>query len=146
MSGDEEGREAALASGEPERERDMGLAGSAIAEGDEVLAASDILAAGKLQHEHLVEAGDGGEIECLEVLDRRKPCLAVEKLKLDEAQQVTDMVDAIAGGLARDLLVSAQDGWQFQPAFARSCNNLRCFLGDSAMTISTTLADIRFIN
>ena len=146
MSGEEERSEAALASGKPKRQRDMGLASPAVAQRDDILAASDILAAGEFQHEHLVEAGDGGEIECLEVLDRRKPCLAVEKLKLDEAQQVTDMVDAIAGGLARDLLVSAQDGWQFQPAFARSCNNLRCFLGDSAMTISTTLADIRFIN
>jgi hypothetical protein len=102
----------------------MGLAGPAVAEGDDVLAASDVLAAGEFQRQHFVEAGDGGEVECLEALDRREPgladaplddaALAVEKLKFDEAEQVTDMVDAIAGGLARDLLMFAQDGRQLQ--------------------------------
>jgi len=124
VGGEEEGREAPLASGEPERQRHMGLAGSAVAECDDILAAGDILAADEFQRQHPVEAGDGGKIESVEALDRGElsfadaplgdAALAVEKLELDEAEQVADVVDAVAGGLARDLLVFAQDRRQFE--------------------------------
>lgn len=49
------GGEALLAGGQAKGERDMGLAGSRVAERDDVLAAQDERAAGKLQHQHLVE-------------------------------------------------------------------------------------------
>ena len=48
--------EALLAGGKAKRERDMGLAGAAVAERDDVLAAQDELAAGEFEHQHLVEA------------------------------------------------------------------------------------------
>jgi hypothetical protein len=68
MSGDEEGREAALARGESERRRGVSLAGPAVAESDDVLMAGDVFAASELQRQHLVETGDGGEVESVEEL------------------------------------------------------------------------------
>jgi hypothetical protein len=51
----------------------MGFAGAAVAQRDDVLAPQDIFAARQLQHEHLVERGDGGELEGIQALGRREP-------------------------------------------------------------------------
>ena len=48
--GGEADREALLASGQSEPQRDVSLAGAAVAERDNVLAAGDVLRAGQLQH------------------------------------------------------------------------------------------------
>lgn len=102
----------------------MGLAGAAVAQRDDVLAAQDIFAAGELEDEHLVEPGDSGEVERIEALHRREPrrpdtplhraALAVDQLQFDQPQQVAGMVDAIAGALAGNLVIFAQDRRQLQ--------------------------------
>ena len=69
--GDEADREALLAGRQAETEGDVGLAGAAVAERDEVLAALDVLAAGQLQDQRLVERGDDLEVEAIEALDPR---------------------------------------------------------------------------
>ena len=94
----------------------MGLAGAAVAQCDDVLAAQDVLAAGEFQHEYLVEAGDRGEVERVEALHRREPgrsdaplhraALTVDQLELDQPQQVSWMIDAFAGALSGDLSYS----------------------------------------
>ena len=61
--GDEADREALLAGRQAETEGDVGLAGPTVAERDEVLAALDVLAAGELQDQRLVERGDDLEVE-----------------------------------------------------------------------------------
>ena len=62
--GDEADREALLAGRQTaETEGDVGLAGPTVAERDEVLAALDVLAAGQLQDQRLVERGDDLEVE-----------------------------------------------------------------------------------
>ena len=86
--------EALLAGGQPEAQGDMGLAGAARPEGDDVLAPLDPFAAGQFQHLHLVEAGDRLEVEAVEAFDRREPCgldpaldhppLAVDQLQLHQ--------------------------------------------------------------
>ena len=67
--GDEADREALLAGRQAETEGDVGLAGPTVAERDEVLAALDVLAAGQLQDQRLVERGDDLEVEAVEALD-----------------------------------------------------------------------------
>ena len=81
-------------------------------------------AAGELQHQHLVQARDRGEVEAVEALDRREPGLAdaplgdaplaVEELELGEPQQVTGVVDAVPGALAGDLVVLPEHGRQLE--------------------------------
>ena len=95
----------------------MGLARATVAQNNDVLAAQDILAAGEFEDEHLVERGDGGEVERVEALHRREPrrtdapfdraALAVDEFELDQPQQITRMIDAIAGAFACDLVVLA---------------------------------------
>ena len=48
------------------------LTGAGIAERDNVLPTQDELAAGQFEHQHLVEARDGGEVEGVEALHRRE--------------------------------------------------------------------------
>ena len=122
-SGERNG-EALLAGGQPQGQGDMGLAGAAVAECDDVLPAQDELAAPQLQHQHLVEARDGGEVEGVEALHCREPggtdtalddaALAVEEFQLQQAEQVAGMIDAALSALARHLVVFAQDRRQFQ--------------------------------
>src|ERR1035437_6601701 len=96
--GGEADREALLAGCQPEPQRDVGLAGAAVAERDDILAAGDVLRAGQLQHQGLVERGDGGEVEAVEALDRWElrlldpaldgPPFPLDHLQLGQTQQV----------------------------------------------------------
>ena len=70
--GDEGDGYALLAGGEPQAECDMGLSGAGWAERDDVLPALDPFAAGQLQHHHLVQTGDGLEVEAVEAFDGRE--------------------------------------------------------------------------
>jgi hypothetical protein len=101
---------ALLAGGQPEAQADMGLAGSAGPEGDDVLAPLDPFAAGQFQHLHLVELGDRLEVEAVEALGGRElrgldasldhPPLAVDQFQFDQAGQELDMVQPFGGALA----------------------------------------------
>jgi len=102
----------------------MALAGAAVAERDDVLPAQDELAAAEVQHQHLVEARDGGEVEGVEALHRREPggtdaalddaTLAVDQFQFHQAQQVAGMVDPDLRAPARHLVVLTQDRRQLQ--------------------------------
>ena len=93
---------ALLAGGEPWRKRDMGLAGSAVAEQQHVLSAGEELAPRQLQHHGLVERRHGEEVEAVQALGRGELRLsyaafggatfAVEQLELGHAQQVAWIV------------------------------------------------------
>ena len=82
-------------------------------------------AACQFQHEHLVEAGNGGEVERVETLHRREaggsnppldgPALTVDELELDQPEQVARVVHALAGAFARHLVIFPQHGRQLQP-------------------------------
>ena len=50
----------------------MSLAGAAVADRDDVLPARDVLRAGQLQHQGLVERGDGGESKLVETPEPRE--------------------------------------------------------------------------
>ena len=85
-----------LACGETEGQRDVGLAGSAVAEQQYVLAAREELAPRQFQHHRLVERRHGEEVEAVEAFgdgELRLPdaslggaAFAVEQLQLGHAE------------------------------------------------------------
>ena len=119
-SGGEADGEALLAGGEAEGESDVGFADAAWAWQDHVLMAGDVLAAGELQHQHLVERGDRLEVEAFELFDDGEPglldapfdqaALAVDQLQLHQTGQELDMIQALGRALARQFLVFPQEG------------------------------------
>ena len=102
----------------------MGLAGAAVAERDDVLAALDIFTARQLHDQHLVERWDGLEVEAVEAFDGGEPGLpdppldhpafAVDQFQFSEADEMAHMVGALGGALAGQLVVLAQKGRQLQ--------------------------------
>ena len=102
----------------------MRLAGAAVADGDDVLAAGDVFRAGKFQHQGLVERRQGQEVEAVEAFDRREPGLLdppldhppfpLDQLQFGKTQQVTGVVDALGGALPGELVMLAQEGWQLE--------------------------------
>jgi hypothetical protein len=122
--GGEADGEALLAGGQPEPEGDMGLARPAVAEGDHVLPPLDILPAGELQHQQLVQRRDRGEVEAVQALDRREarladapldqPPLAIQQLELGKAKQVARVVHPLRRALPGQLVVLAQEGRQLE--------------------------------
>ena len=141
-SGGEANGETLLAGGQPEPQRDVGLAGAAVAERDDVLAAGYILRAGQFQHQGLVERWDGGEVEAVETLHCWEPGLLdpaldgppfpVDHLKLGQAQQVARVIDTFGGALARQLVVLTQEGWEPKRLEVMGEQNLRCIAHDAA--------------
>ena len=134
--GDEADREALLAGRQAETEGDVGLAGAAVAERDEVLAALDVLAAGQLQDQRLVERGDDLEVEAIEALDHGEArrldapldhaALAVDQLELGKTQKIANVVDAFRGTLPGDLVVLPQERRQLQPLEVVDEQHLPC--------------------
>src|SRR5208337_2144871 len=116
--------ETLLAGGESQSDRDVGLAGAAVAECDDVLAPRDVLRARQLQHQRLVERGQHGKVEAVQTLYRREAGLLdpaldrspfpVDYLQLGQAQQVARMVDPVGGALTGELVVLAQEGRQLE--------------------------------
>src|SRR5437879_3672148 len=72
---DEADRQALLAGSQPQSESNVGLPRAAVADRNHVFSASDILAAGKLQYQCLVERRDRRELEAVQALHRREPRL-----------------------------------------------------------------------
>ncbi len=99
----------------------MGLAGAAVADGDDVLAALDVCTAGHFHHQHLVKRR---EVEGVQTLHRGEsggadPLLhhalvAVDELRSGEAQQVPGMVHTPCGALGGHLPVLSQEAGQLQ--------------------------------
>ena len=102
----------------------MGLAGAAVAERDDVLAALDVFTARQFQDQHLVERWDGLEVEAVEAFDGGEPGLpdppldhaafAVDQLQFGQADQIAHMIGALGSTLAGQLVVFAQKGRQLQ--------------------------------
>ena len=102
----------------------------------------DVLRAGQLQHQGLVERGDGGELEAVEALDRREPGLLdpaldgpafpFDHLQLGQTQQVAGMIDPFGGALAGQLVVLAQEGRQPERLQVMGEQNLRLIAHDAA--------------
>ena len=83
------------------------VAGAAVADGDDILPALDVFAAGQLHHQRLVHRRDGGKVEGVEGLDCREAggpdppphhaLVAVDEFQLGQPQQVLGMVHTFGG-------------------------------------------------
>ncbi len=115
---------ALLASGKPQGQGDVGLAGSGRPQRDAVLSLLDPFAPRQLQNQRLVERGLGGEVEGVEALDLRKARqanaaldvapLAIDALQFAQAQQIARVIGAILRRLHRHLLILAREGGKLQ--------------------------------
>ena len=113
-----------LAGGQAQPQGDVGLAGAAVADGDDVLPALDVFAAGQLHHQVFVHRGDGRKVEGVQALDGGEvggpdPALhhalvAVDECPFGQAQQVLGVVHALGGALGGHLPVLPQEAGQLQ--------------------------------
>ena len=102
----------------------MGLAGAAVAEGDDVLPALYVLTAYQFHHQGLVHRGDGRKVEGVQGLDggeagRADPALhhalvAVDELQFRQTQQVPRVVHPLGGALGRHLPILSEEAGQLQ--------------------------------
>ena len=95
----------------------MRLADAARAEQDYVLAARDVLAAGKIQHQHLVERRDRLEVEALELFDDREPGLL--DTPLDEAALAVDQLQLHQPGEELDMIQASAAHWRASFSYSR---------------------------
>ena len=102
----------------------MRLAGSAVADCDNVFATGRVLGTGEFQDEGFVERRNRREVEAVEALDRREPrfldptlhhaSLSIDQLQFDEAQEKADMVETLGSALPSKLLILAQERRQLE--------------------------------
>src|SRR5205807_8916315 len=100
----------------------MRLAGTAVADRDHVVAASDVLAASELQNQCRIERRDRREVKTVQALHCREsrlldaaldhPPFPVGQFELGQAQEIAGMVDALGGALLGELGGCAVEGWQ----------------------------------
>ena len=93
----------------------MGLAGAAVADGDDVLTALDVFAAGQFHHQGLVQRWDGREVEGVQAFhggESGRPyaplhhaLVAVDELQLGQPEQVLGMIHTLGGALRGHLPV-----------------------------------------
>src|SRR4051794_10191985 len=108
-----------LAGSQAERQRDMRLSGSAVAQEQEIFFAREELASGQLQDQRFVEGWHGQELEAVQALDNGEPRLAnaaldsatiaIEQLQLGQAQQIAWIIHLLGGALPCHLVVLTQD-------------------------------------
>ena len=98
----------------------MGLAGAAVADGDDVLSALYVFAAGQLHDQCFVHRGDGQEVRGVQALRGGEVCradaaldhalVAVDEFQFGEAQQVVGVISAFGGALGGQLAVLSEEG------------------------------------
>ena len=102
----------------------MGLAGAAVADGDDVLPALDVFTACQFHHQGLVQRRDGRKVEGVQAFDGRESggadpplhhaLVAVDEFRLSQPKQVLGMVHTLGGALGRQLPVLSQEAGQLQ--------------------------------
>ena len=102
-------RHPSLAGGQAQPQGHVGLAGAAVADGDDILPALDVFAPGQFHHQGLVHRGDGGKVEGVQAFDGREPgrpdpplhhaLVAVDEFQLGQPEQVLGVVHTFGGAL-----------------------------------------------
>ena len=111
-----------MAGGQAQTQGDVGLAGAAVADGDDVFMMFDVFAPGELHDQRLVHRGDGGEVEGVQALGGGEargadPTLhhalvAVGEFQLGEPEQVVGMIGAFGRALGGQFAVLPEEGGQ----------------------------------
>ena len=114
----------ALAGGQPQPKGHVGLAGAAVADGDDVLPALDVFTPGQFHHQGLVQRRDGREVEGAQALHRGETggpyaplhhaLVAVDELQFREPEQVLGMIHILGGALGSHLTVLPEKAGQLQ--------------------------------
>ena len=109
-----------LAGGHAQAQGDVGLAGAAVADGDDVLTALDVFTPRQFHDQLFVHRGDGQEVEGVQAFDRGEargpdPALhhalvAVDEFQFGKPEQVVGMVSALGGALGGQLEVLPLEG------------------------------------
>lgn len=104
--------------------RNMALAGTGVANSNDILAPLDVIAACQFQNRHLVERWQCEIVEAVQAFDGREPGgldpafdhapFTIDHLQLGQPHQVTRMVDAFCGTQLRLLVILAQERRQFE--------------------------------
>ena len=89
--GGETHRHSPLAGGQAQFQGDVGLAGAAVADGDDVLAALDVFTPGQLHDQWLVQRRDGEEVEGVQALDSGEACRADAALHHDQHRSLAQV-------------------------------------------------------
>ena len=102
----------------------MGLAGAAVADGDDVFTALDVLAAGQLQHQGLVQRWDGREVEGVQAFHGGESggaeppfhlaLVAVDEFQFRQPEQAGGVVHIFGGALRGHLPVFPEEAGQLQ--------------------------------
>ena len=97
----------------------MGLAGAAVAAGDDVFPALDVSTLGQFHHQRLVHRGDGREVEGVQTFHRGKAgrpdpplhhaLVAIDEFQLCQPQQVLGMIHSFGSTLGGHLPVLPQE-------------------------------------
>ena len=100
----------------------MGLAGAAVAYGDDIHPLLDVFTPGQFHDQGLVHRGDGQEVEGVQAFDCGEtggpdPALyhalvAVDEFQFGETQQVVRVISALGGALGGQLAVLPEEGGQ----------------------------------
>ena len=122
--GGEAHRHPALARGQAQSQGDVGLAGAAVADGNDVLTALDVFATGQFHQQGLVHRGDGRKVKGVQAFDGRESggadpplhhsLVAVDEFQLGQPEQVFGVVHALGGALGRHLPVFPEEAGQLQ--------------------------------
>ena len=122
--GGEAHRHPSLAGGEAQSHGDVGLAGAAVADGDDVFTALDVFTAGQLHQQCLVQRRDGREVEGIHALHRGEAggadppfhhtLVAVDEFQLGQPEQVLGMIHTFGGALRCHLAVVPEEAGQLQ--------------------------------
>ena len=114
----------ALAGGQTQSQGHVGLAGAAVADGDDVLTALDVFAAGQLHHQGLVQRWDGREVEGVQAFHGGKSgrpyaplhhaLVPVYEFQLGQPEQVLGVIHTLGGALRGHLPVFPEEAGQLQ--------------------------------
>ena len=102
----------------------MGLAGAAVADGDDVLPALYVFTAGQFHHQGLVQRRDGREVEGVQAFHGRESgrpdppfhhaLVAVDEFQFGQTEQVLGVIHTLGGALRCHLPVFPQKTGQLQ--------------------------------
>ena len=114
----------ALAGGQSQTQGDVGLAGAAVADGDDVFTALDAFTPGQFHPQCLVHRGDGRKVEAVQAFHGGEAggpdpplhhaLVPVNELKLGQPEQVLGMIHTLGGALGSHLSVLSEEAGQLQ--------------------------------
>ena len=118
--GGETHRHSPLAGSQAQSQGDVGLAGAAVADGDDVLSALDVFAAGQLHDQWLVQRRDGQEVEGVQALGGGEVCradAALHQLDTSDVDLMACTVTVVGQGGRERNIPFGEEAWRWLRAY-----------------------------